>query len=299
MSLVTVIIPLYNHAAFFKACLNSVIAQTYRDIELIVIDDHSTDDSYEVAHAALEQHKDRFVQTKLVRNARNRGAAFSLNRGIALAKGEFLAFLNSDDLFLPKRLEVLVEAIKREKRAWGFSAIAPTGADGQPFWTNYESHKFAMEPTQLHDAFPSPSWALLQFQTSISTGNIVVNKQLALNVGGFLPLSYCHDWAFVLACAWHSEYSFVNTPLYQYRFHGNNSFESLGHMASNDIAHVLRAHAVRAANAPPLNPNYPTPRFGSTVYAAVSGQLDLPSLMEEIYSPYKPFHRTIASDSIL
>lgn len=293
MGLVSVIIPLYNHAAFIEACIASVAMQSYGEIELIIVDDHSPDDSLDRAHAAVDAHGKRFVRTHLVRNERNRGAAFSLNRGIALARGETLAFLNSDDLFVPERLEVMLAAMKNQKRSWAFSQIAPIGPDGSAFWSVSAAHRFAIEPTQLHGAFPAPSWALLQFQTSISTGNIVVRKQLALDVGGFLPLSYCHDWAFVLACAWHDEYAFIDAPLYKYRFHGNNSFSGLEHVASNNIAFVLRAHGVRAANAPSPNPTYPSSRFGSTLYKSIAETIELDNLMDHIYRPYQPFHRTV------
>jgi glycosyltransferase involved in cell wall biosynthesis len=294
-SLVSVIIPLFNHSAFVEACVLSIVQQTYAQIELIIIDDHSTDGSFELAHQLLATHKNRFTRTLLVQNTRNRGAVFSLNRGIGLAKGKTLAFLNSDDLFEANRLARMLAAMDRENRPWAFSSIAPIGADGDAFWHNREAHKFAIEPALLCQTLPAPSWALLHFQASISTGNIVVDRQLAHNVGGFFPLRYCHDWAFVLACAWHHEPAFVDAPLYQYRFHGNNSFSDLGHIGSADTAALLRAHCVRAFASVSPNTAYPTQRFGSVLYEKLASELGIDGLHESLYQPYAKHHRTISA----
>ncbi len=293
MTLVSVIIPLYNHEAYITACLESVAAQTHPELELVIVDDHSTDRSFDLARMTINGMQDRFARIKLVRNSRNRGAAFSLNRGIAVAKGSILTFLNSDDLYVPERLTTILDAMAQKKRRWGFSRIDPIGPDGFPYWASREAHIFSIEPAQLQHAFPAPSWSLLQLQASISTGNIVVTRELALAVGGFQSLSYCHDWAFVLACAWHDEFVFVDEPLYKYRFHGNNSFSGLSHLVSNDAGTVLRNHHIRALTAPGPNPTYPSPLFGSSLYQKVAAQLDLEGICAADYAPYKKGHRTI------
>jgi glycosyltransferase involved in cell wall biosynthesis len=293
MTVVSVIIPLYNHEAYINACIESVAAQTYSDLELIIVDDHSTDGSFDIARMTLSGMQERFARIKLVRNSRNRGAAFALNRGIAAAKGQILAFLNSDDLYTPERLATVLSAMLQENRSWGFSRVDPIGPDGSPFWAAHEAHQFSIEPAQLQHAYPAPSWSLLQLQASISTGNIVVTRDLALAVGGFLPFICRYDWAFVLACAWHDEFVFIDEPLYKYRFHSTNSFSDLSHLVSNDAGTVLRNHHIRASTAPGPNPTYPSPQFDSALYKKIAAQLDLDGICAAEYAPYKKGYRTV------
>ena len=87
--LVSVIIPVYNGARFLRAALESVFAQTYRPIEVIVVDDGSADDSGVIAQS--------FPEVRYVRQ-QNEGVAAARNNGIQIARGEFLAFLDQDDL---------------------------------------------------------------------------------------------------------------------------------------------------------------------------------------------------------
>jgi hypothetical protein len=103
MPRVSVIIPAYNAEQHIAEALSSVEAQTYRDWEAIVVDDASTDGTAKIA----ESYGDRFV---VIRAAANAGLAASRNRAIAAARGELLAFLDSDDLWLPEYLESQVAA---------------------------------------------------------------------------------------------------------------------------------------------------------------------------------------------
>ncbi|MBU4233654.1 MAG: glycosyltransferase family 2 protein [Proteobacteria bacterium] len=94
--LVSVIIPTYNRADLVRQALASVKAQTYRDFEIVVVDDGGTDGTYEVLSA------DRDL--RVLRHPRRRGVAAARNLGVAAARGEWLAFLDSDDLWLPDKL---------------------------------------------------------------------------------------------------------------------------------------------------------------------------------------------------
>jgi glycosyltransferase involved in cell wall biosynthesis len=94
--LVSVIIPTYNRAALVRQALASVKAQTYRDFEIVVVDDGGTDDTYEVLSADRE--------LRVLRHPSRRGVSAARNTGIAAARGKWLAFLDSDDLWLPDKL---------------------------------------------------------------------------------------------------------------------------------------------------------------------------------------------------
>jgi len=95
--LVTVVIPCYNQARFLGEAIESVLAQSYRNFEVIVVDDGSTDKTSEVAG--------RYEGVRLIRQE-NKGLAGARNSGLAKSQGEYVVFLDADDRLLPKALEV-------------------------------------------------------------------------------------------------------------------------------------------------------------------------------------------------
>jgi glycosyltransferase involved in cell wall biosynthesis len=103
--LVSVIMPAYNAEQFIAQSIQSVLYQTYAELELLIIDDASVDRTVEIANEYA--HLDDRV--KVLKNDTNRGVAFSRNRGIDLSKGSLIAFLDSDDIWLPDKLSVQVE----------------------------------------------------------------------------------------------------------------------------------------------------------------------------------------------
>ena len=106
--LVSVIIPVYNVAAYLPQCLESVTSQTLRDIEILLADDGSTDDSYEVCRQWAE--KDARIR---VFHQENRGVSYARNLGLENARGEFVAFVDSDDWVDGRYLEKLLDALRR------------------------------------------------------------------------------------------------------------------------------------------------------------------------------------------
>ena len=105
---VSVIIPTYNCARLIGRSIKSVLNQTYRDFELIIVDDSSTDNTDKIVKKFQEQDK----RVKYIRHDKNKGGSAARNTGIKLARGEFIAFLDSDDEWLPKKLEKQIKAMK-------------------------------------------------------------------------------------------------------------------------------------------------------------------------------------------
>jgi len=99
--LVSVIIPTFNRAWILEEAVDSVLSQEFQDFELIVVDDGSTDNTWDI----LNGYQENVI---LVRQE-NKGVSAARNRGIGLASGELIAFLDSDDLWLPKKLSAQVE----------------------------------------------------------------------------------------------------------------------------------------------------------------------------------------------
>ena len=105
--LVSVIMPSYNTARFIGNSIKSVLNQTYTNWELIIVDDCSTDNTDEV----VENFKDKRI--KFFKNKKNYGAAFSRNRALKLAEGRWIAFLDSDDLWVNTKLEKQISFMKK------------------------------------------------------------------------------------------------------------------------------------------------------------------------------------------
>ena len=106
--LVSVITPLYNGSTFLKDAVQSVLAQSYENWQLIIIDDASTDESYLVAQA-LAESDNRITVKKL---SKNLGAGNARNQGLAVAKGDYIAFLDADDIWKFSKLEKQIKFMK-------------------------------------------------------------------------------------------------------------------------------------------------------------------------------------------
>ena len=108
--LVSVVMPTYNHAQFIKDAIDSVRGQTYLNWELIIIDNYSEDNTRDIIEAYADD-RIRYVQF------RNNGIiAASRNRGIEQAQGEYVAFIDSDDVWLPEKISWQVRAMEPDRR---------------------------------------------------------------------------------------------------------------------------------------------------------------------------------------
>ncbi len=120
--LVSVIVPTYNRAGLLPETLESVRQQTYRPIELIVVDDGSTDETRAVLHQWKEAHEGNGLSVRLLEQE-NSGAPAARNRGLIESAGEFIQYLDSDDLLHPHKLEAQVAAIRATSARYTFSGV--------------------------------------------------------------------------------------------------------------------------------------------------------------------------------
>ena len=266
--LVSVVMPSFNHARFVERALRSVFEQTYRNVELIVIDDGSSDDSVAVIERVL---LDSPVPTQFVPRA-NRGAPATLNEGLARARGEFVQFLNSDDALVATRLAWMVGEVACTGAAWGFSDIAVIDAAGRPIDAAAHPRAAALQNSIL--AIPAQDTvglALLAANASVSSGNLFVARLLAEDLGGFGDYRYNHDWDFCLRALERSEPVFVPQPLYRYRLHASNTIAESSQGARVEAHDIVARYLARATwPAPPANPFAPSlGEHGTAFIAAV------------------------------
>ncbi len=125
--LVSVIMPAYNSAGFISEAIGSVLQQTYPHWELIVIDDASTDTTVSIVDFLVEKDP----RISLIKNNKNEGPGSSRNAGIQAAKGDFIAFLDSDDLWLPEKLEIQLQFMKENNLKMCFSSYLLMDEEGR------------------------------------------------------------------------------------------------------------------------------------------------------------------------
>lgn len=101
MPKISVIVPVYNSSEFLRTCLDSLVSQTLKDLEIIVIDDCSTDNSLSI----LNEYAQKYPQIRVFHNQQNIGQGATRNRGIKLSTGEYIGFVDSDDYINPRMFE--------------------------------------------------------------------------------------------------------------------------------------------------------------------------------------------------
>ncbi len=147
--LVTVICICYNHARFVEAALDSVINQTYKDIELIVIDDSSTDGSSKIIKRWIANHP----ETTLLLNVPNLGYCKTFNKAFKISKGEYIIDLAADDLLLPNRIEVGIKAFSDSENDYGVTFSDAEHIDEQGNLLRLHSDKYPLATIPSGDIY--------------------------------------------------------------------------------------------------------------------------------------------------
>ena len=123
---VSIVVPVHNAEIFIKETINSVLAQTYQDFELLLVDDKSTDESVDI----IKSIKDKRI--KLIELKDNSGAATARNTGIEEARGRYICFLDADDLWKENKLEKQLTFMKEKDCAFSFTSYEFADENGKP-----------------------------------------------------------------------------------------------------------------------------------------------------------------------
>ncbi|MCY3864825.1 MAG: glycosyltransferase, partial [Chloroflexi bacterium] len=205
---VSVLLAVYNGERFLAEAIESILTQTYTDFELIVIDDGSVDGTAEIIgeYARLDA-RIRFLQL-----AENRGQSAALNRGMAEARGDYVAKMDSDDISLPRRLEIQVDFLQSHP------GIAVVGAGRKRVDESLEPLRdvdFPLHHAQIIINLFFGAW-------SIGGAEAVFRREVLAAMGGFNSQVLLGDWD--LYCRLVERARFANVPerLYWARRHGNN-----------------------------------------------------------------------------
>ncbi len=217
--LVSVIIPAYNHEHLISATLESVFSQTLTDFELIVVDDGSRDRTA----AVVASFKDE--RLKLVRQE-NRGTAVAINRGLELSRGHYIAILNSDDIFMPERLALLLGLLRENPEAMlAFSRVSLINAEGNPLAADEPECLWLKEAEANYHKSGDLLLSLLRDNFLCTSSNFFFRRCLLAKIGYFRDLRYVNDLDFLLRSLSRYTGVFYQEELLAYRQHGTNTLK--------------------------------------------------------------------------
>jgi glycosyltransferase involved in cell wall biosynthesis len=208
---VSVVLPVYNGAGTIAATIASVLRQTHGSFELLVIDDGSTDDTVRIAGS--------FRDPRIaVHSFENRGLAASRNRGVRLARGEFIGFIDADDLWTEHKLARQVEALRRD----------PAAGLAYSFTDCIDEHDAYLGPGS-HIAASGRVYEKLLVWNFLDSGSCALVRASALADAGMFDesLPAAEDWDLWLRLAWGYPFACVPWPDVLYRVHSSAMSSSI------------------------------------------------------------------------
>ena len=215
--LVSVILPTYNRQRTLYRAISSVLTQSYADLELIVVDDASTDET----PAVLARFSD--PRLRHVRLERNGGAAHARNHGLGLVRGEFVAFQDSDDEWLAEKLAKQVAAARglASPMATVFHTKILYGRDEN---ARYGPHRVCCTPDMASAPSAEDLKRLVHRGNIISTQTLLFSRAVLEKVGRFDELLIgVEDWDFAIKLIHNTDVAFIDEPLVMAHLQGDST----------------------------------------------------------------------------
>lgn len=220
---VSVIVPNYNHARYLPQRLDSILAQSFRDFELLVLDDCSTDNSQDVIRSYQQQHP--FIQT--IFNTTNSGSTFAQwNKGVALAKGQYIWLAESDDVAHPDLLAHLVPLLDTHQNVGiAFAQSMLIDENGCSLHSFLAHYKFVFQSDRweqdfIFDGRRECAEYLMYHNTIPNASGALFRKTAYLAAGGAEPTWKLNgDWYFYVKVLLQSDLAFVAQHLNFFRMH--------------------------------------------------------------------------------
>ena len=222
---VSVVLPVYNQAHYLPAALEGVFAQIYRDYELILVDDGSTDSTAEVLAEYAERHRFEILTQE------NQGLARALNAGFARARGAYLTWTSSDNIMLPEMLEELAQAL-----------------DGDPSVGLVYADRYLMDERGVDlGLYPAPEYdPYLLLHANLVHCCFLYRRECMERVGGYDPeFVYSEDWEYWIRISQYYRMKRVPQALYRYRYHGTSMTSELIRGTSRNMKYVDFAGHIR------------------------------------------------------
>lgn len=224
--LVSVVIPTFNRAFTLKRTLESVLCQSYRQFEIVVVDDGSTDKTEEIAQRVADS------RLRWVRHDKNLGAAAARNTGIKAARGNWVAFLDSDDEWLPTKLEAQLRAMEKE------------GEETAGICCGYFLHQDSQDPVEKIPHRPASWHKHLLLGCDLGPGTTLLVRKKAFDEIGLMDEAYARfeDWEWLLRFVKRYDLAVVPRPLARVYRTRNVSAQTV----ENAAKRIVKAYQIEA-----------------------------------------------------
>lgn len=247
--LVTAIIPVYNHENYVIDSIRSIINQTYSNMELIIINDGSTDKSHQRVLELVPECRRRFVNFRYLSRP-NIGLTATLNEALSWSRGHYLMPLASDDIAYVEKADTLVAALQTGGDCYGAAfgnaifinehnqsiavdrAGRPSYIGAQGTYSDFLSYYTGIRHVAYNaDAFGSYSTLLMG--NYLPAASSLIRREAVVAVGGWTPGNLIDDWEMWLKLAKRFRFMLVNKPLAKYRWHSLNTIRADGSVKCN------------------------------------------------------------------
>ena len=212
MVLVSVIMASYNHEKFISDAIESVLNQSYKDFELIIIDDYSKDNSKEIINEYVKVDK----RIKVLLHRKNQGISRARNDGFDIAEGKYIAFIDSDDVWVSHKLEIQLSILEQDENLIVWSEGDVINEKGR-----YLGRKVTAPYTKKSGNL---FYELLNTnKIIIFVSSMIFNKNHLRNIRFNEKLKYDNDCQFYVELARNFNFFFIREPLAKYRLHSENT----------------------------------------------------------------------------
>lgn len=213
--LVSIIIPCYNHQDYLESCLESILRQSYSEIELIIIDDCSRDNSVKKIEQNLGQLQEKCVRVEFRMHDVNKGITKTLNEGLKVAKGKYIKILASDDMIHPESISTLVDSMEHNEN---YDMIFSNGQYISEECSYAEALLLNNKNFYVSNPLPETEVVTALYLSNFIVGGTVFFRKETYEKFGFydenIPIE---DWEYNLRVAVNGVIGYVEKPLFFYR----------------------------------------------------------------------------------
>lgn len=238
MPQVSVVMPAYNHERFIGTAIESVLNQSFTDLELIIVNDGSRDSTEQVICGFCDPRIRYFSQE-------NQGAHNALNFGVSQARGRYLAIINSDDVYQKERMAELLALLEQSGAKLAFSDLVITDDKLKPLPPTYPIVAWFERVKAVYHQSGSLLHSLLSGNWVVTTSNLFMETEFARTVGPFADYRYTHDYDFILRAFTRFEPESIvhcDQKLLLYRLHQCNTVKENFINLQRETLAVLRNH---------------------------------------------------------
>lgn len=230
--MISIIMPLYNTEEFVSEAIQSVLDQTFKDFELIIIDDGSTDNSLEKVRSFNFDNRITCIVSK-----KNRGIGIARNKGIQLAKGEHIAFLSSDDIWKPNFLELMHNNLKKGIIFCNYEIIHKNGG-------HVRTEKLMPEDNIY--TYPTVVFQKLAKSTALENGmlvnysGILGEKKYFEKKNDFGDFRFGEDLYHLIKICEKAPFTYLPEALIKYRWHEDNTTNKVQHLMTENNQKIFK-----------------------------------------------------------